>query len=345
MPAGTFPETTSPRAFQGDNRDNRQRLSCPPSAPRTVNTIEPDSDVYRTLLESTRAIPWKIDWATATFAYVGPQIEALLGWTPQSWQTVNDWAERMHPDDRGWVVDFCIAQSQAGTDHEADYRALTASGEYVWIRDVVHVERNAAGEVQALIGFMFDITEQKKTEAKLLELQKQLEDFSFRDGLTGVANRRKFDVVFEERWAQARRSSQPLSMILFDIDCFKQYNDCYGHVQGDDCLKQVCRLLAAVTRREDDFFARYGGEEFVLVLPVTDQIGVRAIAERCCQAIAEARIPHAASPVGEFVTLSLGVGTIVPTTEDNPLQFVDSVDRRLYRAKQGGRNRIELDLA
>ncbi len=85
-----------------------------------MNNIEPDSDVYRTLLESTKAIPWKIDWATATFAYVGPQIEKLLGWKPESWMTVNDWAERMHPEDRGWVVDFCIAQSQAGTDHEAD---------------------------------------------------------------------------------------------------------------------------------------------------------------------------------------------------------------------------------
>lgn len=309
-----------------------------------MSTIEPDSDVYRTLVESTKAIPWKIDWATATFAYVGPQIEQLLGWKPETWMTVNDWAERMHPEDRGWVVDFCIAQSQAGTDHEADYRALTSSGGYVWIRDVVHVERNEDGTPNALIGFMFDITEQKKTEQKLLELQRQLEEFSFKDGLTGVANRRKFDAVFEGDWATARRTGQPLSMILFDIDCFKQYNDCYGHVQGDECLKLVGHALSTTTRAEGDFFARYGGEEFVLVLPATDQNGARAIAERCHQSIAAVQIPHAASPVGPFVTVSIGVGTIVPTADDSPMQFLDSVDRRLYKAKQGGRNRMVSDL-
>lgn len=86
--------------------------------------IEPDSAVYKTLLESTKAIPWRIDWATMTFSYIGPQIEALLGWTPQSWATVDDWVERMHPDDREYVVNFCVSQSRAGVDHEADYRAL-----------------------------------------------------------------------------------------------------------------------------------------------------------------------------------------------------------------------------
>lgn len=86
--------------------------------------IEEDSAVYKTLLESTKAIPWKIDWASMQFAYIGPQIEALLGWTPGSWLTVNDWSDRMHPEDREWVVNFCVSQSQAGIDHEADYRAL-----------------------------------------------------------------------------------------------------------------------------------------------------------------------------------------------------------------------------
>ncbi len=127
-----------------------------------------DSAVYKTLLESTKAIPWKIDWKTMTFAYIGPQIAPLLGWTQQSWISANDWAERIHEEDRERVVNFCIAQSQNGIDHEADYRALTADGRYVWIRDVVHVQRNAAGETEALIGFMFDISERKKTEEQLL---------------------------------------------------------------------------------------------------------------------------------------------------------------------------------
>src|SRR5579863_4473557 len=148
-----------------------------------------DNDaVYKTLLESTRAIPWKIDWSTQTFAYVGPQIEALLGWTSDSWATVQDWVERMHPDDQKWVIDFCVQQSKAGIDHEADYRALNRDGSYVWIRDVVHVVRNPDGSVDSLVGFMFDISERKKNEEELLRLQRELEDLSFKDGLTGVAN-------------------------------------------------------------------------------------------------------------------------------------------------------------
>ncbi len=304
-----------------------------------VKNTEPDNAVYRTLLESTRAIPWKIDWASATFAYIGPQIESLLGYTPQSWVTVNDWAERMHPDDRAWVVNYCVSQSQAGVDHEADYRALSASGEYVWIRDVVHVVRNEAGEVEALIGFMFDISERKKTDERLQGLQKQLEDFSFRDGLTGVANRRKFDAVLDEEWSLARRNTQPLSLILVDIDFFKQYNDHYGHVQGDECLRRVGKALNGVASRPRDLLARYGGEEFVLVLPATDEAAARRVSERCRQAIFKEQIPHAASAVGQLLTVSQGVGTLIPAASDTLIQFLDTVDRRLYRAKQGGRDR------
>ncbi len=305
-----------------------------------MTSIEPDNAVYRTLLESTRAIPWKIDWASATFAYIGPQIERPLGWAPSSWKTVDDWASRMHPDDREWVVNFCVSQSQAGVDHEADYRALTATGEYVWIRDVVHVVRNEAGDVEALVGFMFDISERKKTEQKLLDMQRQLEDFSFRDGLTGAANRRKFDSVFDNEWNEARRNVQPLSLILFDIDFFKQYNDHYGHVRGDDCLKQVARALGSAATRPRDFFARYGGEEFVLVLPATDENAAMNVAERCRQAIFKGQIAHAASPSGQLLTVSMGVCSIIPSSTDTPIQFIDAADRRLYRAKQGGRNRI-----
>jgi PAS domain S-box-containing protein len=144
--------------------------------PDEHTALDTDPAVYKTLLESTRAIPWKIDWATATFSYIGPQIEQLLGREPSSWKTVEDWATRMHPDERAWAVDFCVAQSKAGVDHEADYGALTKDGRYVWIRDVVHVVRDAQGEVEALVGFMFDISERKKNEQQLLELQPSWSD-------------------------------------------------------------------------------------------------------------------------------------------------------------------------
>jgi diguanylate cyclase (GGDEF)-like protein/PAS domain S-box-containing protein len=303
--------------------------------------IETDSAVYKTLLESTKAIPWKIDWSTQRFAYIGPQIEPLLGWSPASWVSVQDWADRIHPEDRERVVNFCVSQSLAGVDHEADYRGLTRDGEYVWIRDVVHVMRKPDGEVDALVGFMFDISERKRTEQELVRLKQELEELSFKDGLTGVGNRRLFDSIIEMEWAKARRDRQPLSLIMLDIDYFKQYNDRYGHIKGDECLKQVARALGAAGTRARDFFARFGGEEFALVLPETDDKAAQVVAERCRSLIFKQQIPHEGSKAGQILTISLGVGTIVPGQDDEPIAFIEKVDRLLYRAKQGGRNRVE----
>lgn len=299
--------------------------------------IEADHAVYKTLLESTKAIPWKIDWATKRFTYIGPQIERLLGWTPESWVGVEDWVARMHPEDRDTVFNFCVSQSLAGIDHEADYRAMTNGGDYVWIRDVVHVVRKN-GEVEALIGFMFDISERKKTEEQVTRLQKELEELSFKDGLTGVANRRMFDSIMEVEWANARRHQQPLSLIVLDIDHFKQYNDFYGHIQGDDCLRRVAQTLNSAGTRPRDFFARYGGEEFVLVLPETDAQAAKTMAERCRTLISQQQIPHENSTTSPFVTVSLGVGTIVPSHDAEPIVFIEAVDRLLYKAKQDGRD-------
>ncbi len=301
--------------------------------------MDPDSRVYKTLLESTRAIPWRIDWETLQFTYIGPQIEGLLGWTPQSWVSIDDWAERMHPDDRDRVVNFCVSQSKSGVDHEADYRALTKNGEYVWIRDVVHVVRQG-DKVEALVGFMFDISERKRNEEALLKLQRELEQLSYEDALTGVPNRRMFDQVIEREWGHARRAEQPLALVMLDIDCFKQYNDHCGHLAGDEALKQVTRHLQKSVSRPRDFVARFGGEEFVLVLPETGLADATRIAEACCASVLEAQIPHEKSTVGPYLTLSAGVTSRVPGVDDRILDFIDQADRMLYQAKQQGRNRV-----
>ena len=306
-----------------------------------LHDLDSDSAVYKTLLESTQAIPWKIDWASMTFAYIGPQIEPLLGWSQESWLNANDWAMRMHPEDREYSVNFCISQSQAGVDHEIDYRALTKDNGYVWIRDVVHVVRNEKGETESLVGFMFDISERKKTEEKLINLQKELEARSFKDGLTGIANRRRFDACLELEWASARRSEQPLSVILLDIDFFKQFNDLYGHIAGDQCLTSVAQTLALAIARPRDIAARFGGEEFVILLPETDEVGAQEVAERCQRLVEKLRIPHEKSDDNPYVSFSMGVGTIIPSPDMEPTAFINAVDKLLYTAKQNGRNRIE----
>lgn len=303
--------------------------------------LDSDNAVYRTLLESTKAIPWKIDWATMKFTYIGPQIEPLLGWSQDSWLTVDDWVTRMHTEDRDYVVNFCVSQSKAGIDHEADYRALTKDNGYVWIRDVVHVVRNEKGDVDSLVGFMFDISERKKAEEKLISLQKELEALSFQDGLTGVANRRRFEAALELEWTTARRNQQPVSIILLDVDFFKQYNDRYGHIQGDECLKTIAQTLSLVVTRPRDIVARYGGEEFIFLLPETDAVAARQVAERCKHAIDELRLAHAGSSIGRYVTVSMGVDSMKPTLDADPKHFIEVVDKLLYKAKREGRNRIE----
>ena len=303
-------------------------------------SIIDDPGVYRALLESTRAIPWKIDWATMKFTYIGPQIEQLLGWTPSSWATVNDWAERMHEEDRQKTVDFCVSQSQQGVDHEADYRALTRDGDYIWIRDVVHVIRKPGGGVDSLVGFMFDISERKQAEDKILQLQRDLETLSYRDSLTGIANRRMFDTILELEWGKARAIGEPLSVILADIDFFKQYNDHYGHLRGDGCLKQVAHALDQAASRTRDLCARFGGEEFVLILPATNEASALNVAERCRKLLAREEILHADSGVSRQVTISMGLGTIIPGANDDSASFLDLIDRRLYRAKAEGRDRV-----
>ena len=303
-----------------------------------VSDLSKDDAVYRTLLESTKAIPWKIDWDTKKFAYIGPQIEALLGWSPESWMTVEDWATRMHPEDREYVVNFCVAQSPAGIDHEADYRALTKDNGYVWLRDVVHVVRKDNGEPEALIGFMFDISERKKTEEKLLALQKELEALSFKDGLTNIANRRRFDVSLEVEWESARSNGQPLSLLLFDIVFFKQYNDLYGHVRGDKALIEIAQTLSLALDGPRDVVARFGGEEFVALLPGCGRAEAASIAEAVRAAMDHEAVTVNGKPVR--VTTSIGVTGMDPAM-GSALGLFRSADQAVYRAKNAGRNRVE----
>lgn len=294
---------------------------------------------YKTLLESTKAIPWKIDWTTMQFSYIGPQIEGLLGWPQASWLNAQDWIDRIHLEDRERTVTFCVSQSTNGVDHEADYRALTSDGDYVWIRDVVHVIRKD-GVTTELVGFMFDISERKKMEEELLSLNRKLEKLTLQDGLTGVSNRRLFEQTINAEWFRSMRDRQPLSLVVIDIDHFKQYNDHYGHLAGDDCLVQVAQALDSIPLRSTDLFARYGGEEFVLLLPKANGDSAAEIAEKCRALVEKLAIPHEKSDTSDVITISIGVATITPSKNTKPTALFAEADRQLYRAKELGRNRI-----
>jgi len=162
------------------------------------------------------------------------------------------------------------------------------------------------------------------------------------DGLTGIANRRRFDEVLTNEWARHSRSGGPLSVVLCDVDHFKLFNDHYGHQLGDDCLRAVAQALKQASQRTTDLVARYGGEEFAIILSETDETGALHVAERARQAVMAVAMPHAESPVDAVVTLSLGVATRRPErgAPDQSRLLVEEADRRLYLAKRNGRNQV-----
>jgi len=173
-----------------------------------------------------------------------------------------------------------------------------------------------------------------KIKADLLESQAML------DGLTNIPNRRRFDETLEREWRRAQRSGAPLSLIMADIDFFKQYNDNYGHGVGDVCLKKVAATLAESTDRPSDLVARYGGEEFVALLPDTDAEGARLIAERMRGNVDAMQLLHEYSDVSGRVTISIGLACLVPKADETSDELLKLADQMLYRAKASGRNRV-----
>jgi diguanylate cyclase (GGDEF)-like protein len=218
-------------------------------------------------------------------------------------------------------VIFITAKSN--TDHEilgleigaADYISKPFCSAIVKLRVRNHIELKCARE-------------------KLLGL-------SLTDGLTGIANRRKFDQQLEIEWQRAKRMGQELSVVMIDVDWFKKYNDYYGHQMGDDCLCRVANLLQVSLKRSSDFVARYGGEEFALILPMTEGKSALKIAQAICHNLLELALPHAMSEFG-FVTLSAGVSVELSTSIETIDQLLKQADKALYTAKSRGRNQAVL---
>ena len=179
---------------------------------------------------------------------------------------------------------------------------------------------------------------------QLRQTNEELQLLSTKDGLTGAANRRKFDEAFALEIARCSRSQSCLSLILVDIDHFKMLNDTYGHQRGDECLVQVVQALQARRLRETDVIARYGGEEFAILLPDTDRAGAIQVAEQIRQAVMELGIPHEGSCFGQVLTVSLGVATVWPTFEMPAASLIERADRALYRSKSMGRNRVSCEM-
>jgi len=189
---------------------------------------------------------------------------------------------------------------------------------------------------------------ERELESRVQERTRELEQsnqllaaMSATDGLTGIANRRRFDEMLNAEWSRAWRGRQPLAVAMLDVDLFKQYNDHYGHQAGDEVLRMVAQALAAQVRRSGDFVARYGGEEFAVISQATDAEHAHKMAALVCDAVEALRMPHVLSPYG-VVTVSVGVAVTVPDADSAAADLLKQADAALYRAKQMGRNRAEL---
>ena len=177
-------------------------------------------------------------------------------------------------------------------------------------------------------------------EVALQKANHKLQHLAYIDGLTGIANRRSFDERLNREWRRAKREGSSLSIILCDMDYFKQYNDTYGHQLGDDCLCSVAKTIALTLRRPSDLVARYGGEEFVILLPNTDMEGAISVGQGLRSQIQNLRIPHNASDISSFVTLSFGVASLVPLDKTTSAQLLSQADQALYLSKRTGRDRV-----
>jgi diguanylate cyclase (GGDEF)-like protein len=184
-----------------------------------------------------------------------------------------------------------------------------------------------------------DITTRKQLELELQIANRELRLLAHLDGLTKIANRRCFDESLQQMWQRMGRLSQPLSLLMLDVDYFKCYNDVYGHQHGDNCLTQIAQTMQKVVSRPGDLVARYGGEEFAVILPETSENGAFKVAEAIRKAVLALAIPHEASDTAAYVTVSIGITSLIPVTDFSPDYLIDLADQALYSAKHQGRNR------
>ncbi len=267
--------------------------------------------------------------------YVSPSSVRVLGW--HSHQLVGQRAlAAVNPLDVPHVQEV-FASLKRGEAEEArvTFRTRCRNELEIWVKSTLRVTRKSNGAIDGFIVVTRDVTQQKT-------LQGKLETLAIEDGLTGLANRRRFDERLREEWGRAYRERTSLALLMIDIDHFKAFNDAYGHPAGDECLHTVAGILADEALRSTDLAARYGGEEFAMLLPNTDAEGCAQIGERVRSALRDAAIAHGRNLPSGIVSASLGGAVCRPGVERSagPASLVDAADRALYAAKDGGRDRL-----
>jgi diguanylate cyclase (GGDEF)-like protein/PAS domain S-box-containing protein len=270
--------------------------------------------------------------------YISPAVQWTMGWDPKELLGTTFQESVVHPDDipamRG-ALDALKSGEQAKT---FAYRCQKKDGTYLWMEANISLYCDrVTGHPIGYVNVVRNIAERKAAEQQLHDAYLALETLATVDALTGIANRRRFDEVLGNEWRRAARSQLPLSLLLLDVDHFKLYNDLYGHLQGDDCLRQITAAALEVIHRPGDTVARFGGEEFGIVLSNTDRETALKLAEKIRLAVAGRAVKHQANPPG-VITISVGCSTCIPGHHGNMLNLIEAADQALYKAKHSGRN-------
>jgi diguanylate cyclase (GGDEF)-like protein/PAS domain S-box-containing protein len=279
--------------------------------------------------------------------YVSPAAERVLGWRPE--ELLGRAAQEfVHPDDRQALsIANQVLQGERG-ESSATYRFWRPDGSWLWVDGHARLRARSDGKSpKDYVVVLRDATERKADEAKLLDALDRMELMAATDGLTGLANRRHLDIAGEREWRRCARERQPISVLLIDADRFKLFNDRYGHLAGDDCLRAIAARLTTAALRPGDVIARYGGEEFVVLLPFTGREGARCVATRICRLVHDLGLVHAGNAGLGVVTVSIGTATAWPGDPNSDLSsavaLLSAADAALYRAKASGRNQVKGD--
>jgi diguanylate cyclase (GGDEF)-like protein/PAS domain S-box-containing protein len=300
-----------------------------------LSTLAAKEADFRLLAEESSDMVTRIGF-DGRLIYVSPSSARIVGWSPEQ-LTGTPALAGVNADDLPEVNEIVVALRRGDiTDARVVYRTRHRDTRDVWIESTMRVTRRSdTSEIDGVVAISRDVTQQKKAEQRLGAL-------AMLDGLTGLANRSRFDERLQEEWARALREGTPLSLLMIDVDHFKKFNDRYGHPAGDACLRSVAETLGAEARRPADLAARYGGEEFVLLLPNTEAAGCQMVGERVREGFRRLDIAHAMNSPSKRVTVSLGGATVWPSAEiqKKTSSLVDAADRALYAAKDGGRDRL-----
>jgi diguanylate cyclase (GGDEF)-like protein/PAS domain S-box-containing protein len=280
----------------------------------------------------------KLTWSDEVFSIFGVRPESFV-------PDLESWLALVVPEDRAHAAAGFEKALLHGSPFEITVR-VTLDGEIAYVTARGLPELDETGGMGAVFGVFVDVTAQKRIEEELKNAHqasehanRALEALARHDSLTMLANRRHFDETIALEFRRAARETQPIGLIMIDLDHFKAFNDRYGHPAGDTCLRQVAEAIAAVPQRPADLVARYGGEEIVVMLPNTNLTGTETVADLIVRAVRALRIVHADNPE-RIVTVSCGAAAFEPENDAHiPVQLIERADQALYTAKRAGRNR------